>query len=199
MQDAAQQKKPKGKRAPAGNTPCLWGFLGRALEHEPHSRATESPAKQPSATVVNPQVQVHGGGMDQQTPSGDAVQSAETLALAGDQLAHSGDRPQDRDGADPHAADANVPLEDQQTPSAATQGFGLLPPGAMISVKSAKLSCASQLCQNASQLCQNASWLCQSATQTHLCCCCLSKVVSVFAIRFGPLKSITFSIFYMYG
>lgn len=132
MQDAAQQKKPKGKRAPAGNSPCLWGLLGRALEHKPHSRATESSAKQPSAAVANPQVQVQSGAGDQQTLPGDAVQSAETLALAGDQLVGSGDRTQDRDGANPHADDADASLGDQQIPSASTEGFGLLPPGAMV-------------------------------------------------------------------
>jgi len=124
LQDAAQQKKPKGKRAPAGNSPCLWGLLGRAFEHKPHSRATESPAQQPQTAVVNPQVQVHGGAGDQQ------VLSAETLALAGDQLVGSGDRTQDRDGANPHADDADASLGDQQIPGAPTEGFGLLPPGA---------------------------------------------------------------------
>ena len=127
-----QQKKPKGKRAPAGNSPCLWGLLGRALEHKPHSRPAESPAK---TAVANPQVQVHGGAGDQQTLSGDAVQSAETLALAGDQLAHSGDRTQDRESANLHARDADASLGDQQIPSASTEGFGLLPPGSMITLK----------------------------------------------------------------
>ncbi|KAL0019086.1 hypothetical protein WJX79_007648 [Trebouxia sp. C0005] len=87
-QDAAQQKKPKGKRTPAGNSPCLWGLLGTALEHKPHRRATESSAKQPSAVVVNPPAQVRGGAGDQQILSGDAVQPAEILDLAGDQLRH---------------------------------------------------------------------------------------------------------------
>ncbi len=118
--------------APAGNSPCLWGLLGRALEHKPHSRATESPAKTPSAAVANPQVQVHGGAGDHQTLSGDAVQSAEILVPAGDQLVKPGDRTQDRDGANPHADDADASLGDQQIPSASTQGFGLLPPGAMV-------------------------------------------------------------------
>ena len=129
MQDAAQQKKPKGKRAPAGNNPCLWGLLGRALEHKPYSRAAKSSPKPPSAAVANPQVPVHGGAGDQQTLSGDAVQSAETLVLAGDQLVGSGDQTQDRDGADPHADDADASLGDQQIPEASTEGFGLLPPG----------------------------------------------------------------------
>ena len=131
VQDATQQKKPKGKRAPAGDSPCLWGLLGRALEHKPHSRATESHAAQPSAAAANPQVQVHSGAGDPQTLPGDAVQS-ETLALAGDQLVDSGNQTSDRDGANPHADGADASLGDQQIPSPSTEGFGLLPPGAMI-------------------------------------------------------------------
>ncbi len=142
MQDAAQQKKPKGKRAPAGNSPCFWGLLGRALEHKPHSRATESSAKTPSAAVANPQVRVHGGAGDQQRLSGHAVQSAETLVPAGDQLVKSGDRTQDRDGASPHADDADASLGDQQIPSASSAGFGLLPPGSTITLKFLQCCCA---------------------------------------------------------
>lgn len=130
MQDAAQQKKPKGKRAPAGNSPCMWGLLGRAFEPNPHSRATESFAKTPCAAVANPQVQIHGGVGDQQTLTGDAVQSAETLALAGDQLVGSGGWTQYRDGANPHVDDSDASQGDQQIPGASTEGFGLLPPGA---------------------------------------------------------------------
>jgi len=148
VQDAAQQKKPKGKRVPAGNSPCLWGLLDRAFEHKPHSRAAESSAKQSSAAVANPKMQVHGDAGDEQTlsggeVSGDAVQSADTLALAEDQLVDSGDMTQDRDGAKPHADGAAAFLGDQQIPVAPTAGFGLLLPGSMITSYFGMLFCAS--------------------------------------------------------
>ncbi|KAL0040408.1 hypothetical protein WJX77_006269 [Trebouxia sp. C0004] len=177
-QGAAQQKKPKGKRAPAGNSPCLWGLLGRALEDKPHSRATDCSVKQQSLAVAIPKVQVHGDAGDQQTLSrdevaGHGVQSAGTLTPAGDQLVNSGDQTQDRDGANPHADHADASLGDQQIPVAPMEGFGLLPPGWWVAHSAAAvqqvLNESSTLTSAAARPVAASGGLPQPGLQGHLC------------------------------
>lgn len=143
MQEAAQQKKPKGKRASVSNSPQPWGLLGRGLEHETlnQSRAAKPlPTQNPHGTSAYPQQQ------NQETDRG--AQHGDAAIPFGAEAGAEGtleDRGQDGDGAVMLGDATAAIVGDGVVPAADAEGFGLLPSGNGMYSSSSGVEC---LCAN---------------------------------------------------
>ena len=144
MQDAAQQKKPKGKRAPVSNSPQPWGLLGRGLQHETLSQsraAKPRPNQNPRDTSAYPQQQ--NQETDRGAQHGNAASPVGAAAGAEGTLE---DRGQDGDGADMLGDATAAIVGDGIVPAADAEGFGLLPSGnGMYSSSSGEECCGANL------------------------------------------------------
>jgi len=117
LQEAAQQKKPAGKRAPASTGPSCWDGLGKALEDKTHSsRAAE--------TRQGPQEK----SGDAAEPCGDNI--VDLTQVSGDRSGDAAEQYGDGVGdAAEHSRDGAGVVRGHVSQESAAHKHGLLPSG----------------------------------------------------------------------